>query len=82
MKDEMFVDEGVWAKKGEWEESPTKRERRRAICWNWRSVGLLGSGVLSAKGSATKFGGICDRLILLVVTAVLSSFRSFDNVEI
>lgn len=30
--------------------SPTKRERRRATCWNCRSVGRFGAGVLSARG--------------------------------
>ena len=47
---------GVWVMK-DGEESPMNRDRRRATCWNWRSVGRLGAGVLSARGWPTMSAG-------------------------
>jgi hypothetical protein len=59
-------------------ESLTKRDKRLATVWNWRSEGRFGIGVLSARGSAIMCGG--GRLF--AATTVLKSLISFDRLEI
>jgi hypothetical protein len=67
----------VWDKKGEEDESPTKRDKRLATVWNWRSVGRFGISVLPVGGSAA----ISIGCRLLTETAVLKSLISFERLD-